>query len=113
MHLCEMCGIMCKSPSSLKTHIRTHTGSKPYMCMWCGAKFAQKNALVRHVEVKHLNIKKYKCDICKLDVGSRTHLTVHMRSHTGEKPFLCIYCDKPFSRKDAMKRHVKTVHAQL
>ena len=84
MHLCEACGLVCKGPYNLKVHVKTHTGSKPYMCMWCGAKFAIKSNLMRHVEVKHLNIKKYKCDICGLDVANRTVLTNHIRSHTRE-----------------------------
>ena len=111
MHLCEVCGLVCKGPYNLKVHFRTHTGSKPYMCMWCGARFARKGGLMVHVEVSHLNIKKYKCDICGLDVVSRAVLTNHMRSHTGEKPFRCPDCNRAFSLKGNLRRHVKTVHA--
>ncbi|KAJ8132564.1 hypothetical protein O1611_g1056 [Lasiodiplodia mahajangana] len=38
--------------------------------------------------------------------GIRNHdLKRHKRIHLAVKPFPCEYCDKAFSRKDALKRH--------
>ena len=36
-------------------------------------------------------------------------LTVHKRSHTGEKPFKSLFCDKSFSRSRSLKSHI-SVH---
>jgi len=40
---------------------------------------------------------KYKCTECGNCFISNQKLTVHRQSHSGEKPFECTVCSKPFT----------------
>ena len=42
----------------------------------------------------------YKCKVCQVFYPRKWHMKLHIRIHTGEKPYICDYdeCDKAFSR---------------
>ncbi|XP_075773045.1 uncharacterized protein LOC142825165 isoform X1 [Pelodiscus sinensis] len=48
------------------------------------------------------------CPECSKSFKSNTALTIHERSHTGERPFKCPQCGKGFPSKGDLKRHQKT-----
>ncbi|VDP71731.1 unnamed protein product [Echinostoma caproni] len=60
------------------------------------------NAKSGVTDIRHVS-----CCICLHRFGSQQDLQRHMRSHTGERPFVCPDCGKEFSLKHSMHRHYR------
>ncbi|KAK9513382.1 hypothetical protein VZT92_026919 [Zoarces viviparus] len=82
--VCKYCGKVCKSSNSMAflAHIRTHTGSKPFMCKICNFATAQLGDARNHVK-RHLGMREYKCDICGWAFVMKKHLSTHLLGKHG------------------------------
>ncbi|KAM6994458.1 zinc finger protein 407 [Tautogolabrus adspersus] len=111
--VCKYCGKVCRSSNSMAflAHIRTHTGSKPFMCKICNFATAQLGDARNHVK-RHLGMREYKCDICGWAFVMKKHLSTHMLGKHGvgqrkERKFECDLCERSFSEKWALNNHMK------
>lgn len=82
--VCSYCGKCFTSSRSLETHVRVHTGERPYSCAQCGKRFTQSG-----------------------------HLKTHQSVHTGERPFACQHCGKRFAGKQNLRIHQQKHHAAV
>ena len=48
------------------------------------------------------------CPECELECRDEGKLAIHMRTHTGDKPYECDTCDKSFARQNTLDRHKLT-----
>jgi len=57
------------------------------------------------------NVGKFECDLCKLRFASNYNLKRHLRIHDTERPrWQCSFCDKNFTRRDSLPKHINFVH---
>lgn len=107
--LCQ-CGRVFKTKSSLRRHAIRRKRLCGYICpeLGCGRDFLFPSELRIHVR-SHTGERPFKCPQCDYASTTRGNLVVHMRRHTGEKPYRCSICDFASSQAAGVTVHM-SVH---
>ncbi|VCX37914.1 unnamed protein product [Gulo gulo] len=101
-----------KQKSNIKTQSRQFQKNpgtlKTYTCTYqdCGKSYTKPSHLRIH-ERKHTGEKPYKCNVkgCTWKFPRSDELNRHKRRHSGERPYLCTKCNRNFARSDHLKQH--------
>lgn len=103
------CGVCLKrfsEDSSLKSHAYLHTGDSPFSCKICNVSFNKKTNWRRHVITTHEKLTAVSCKYCGKELPDKRSLDVHVRVHTGDKPYQCSYCGKRFTQQCNLNTHI-------
>nr|XP_050050379.1 GDNF-inducible zinc finger protein 1-like [Dermacentor andersoni] len=84
-----------------------------FCCEACGDAFSAAKHLHRHWQTRHRKRQegKHQCSYCTYSSDRKAHVTMHERTHTGERPFSCYVCQKGFYRADDVETHMR-VHTK-
>ncbi|XP_072107831.1 zinc finger and BTB domain-containing protein 7C isoform X1 [Mobula birostris] len=75
-------------------------------CPICNKVIQGAGKLPRHMRT-HTGEKPYLCNICQVRFTRQDKLKIHMRKHTGERPYTCIHCSSRFVHNYDLKNHMR------
>ena len=85
--------------------IPTFKHENKYICLACGFTTRKKSSFDVHVR-SHTGEKPFECKLCSYRTSYKYTLLEHKRSHTGERPFSCDLCERTFPQTRNLTRHL-------
>jgi len=138
---CKICGLTCKRRSHLHKHMDTHNKERNYRCDVCHENFKVQADLKDHClsshrnqtmkcnvckqtlhtansvylhSMRHSGTRDHRCHICNATFKRKQHLIAHTTTHEKSKEmFVCPGCDKSFSDKKVLRKHIDQVHKDI
>ncbi|KAL4685910.1 hypothetical protein H8959_001507 [Pygathrix nigripes] len=98
---CKDCGIWYRSERNLQAHLLYYCASRQ------GAGSPAAAATEEKPKETYPNERVCPFPQCRKSCPSASSLEIHMRSHSGERPFVCLICLSAFTTKANCERHLK------
>ena len=118
--VCEACGKQFETKYMLKMHQESHSEVRPFICNICRSSYKRHRNLLAHEQEVHgifslgpgkeKESLSFSCDMCKKEFTTQKRLVIHMRTHTGERPFHCKQCGNQYTSRSSLYVHCRVVH---
>lgn len=108
---CPVCRRDLKGFNKIISHMRSHTGARPFTCPLCKKPYKDPITLNKHLHA-HLSSGTYKCDQCPYSCTQSGVLARHKQSKHGTRHNICDICGKAFGHISVLKNHKATAHSR-
>ena len=78
-----------------------------HVCCFCDKTFKRPETLSLHMRT-HTEERPHECSECGMKFRQEGQLSDHIKSHSGEKPFKCTHCDQAFVQQSNLISHMRT-----
>lgn len=115
---CRLCHQRFCNIGQRVTHVRKYHPRvllKSHVCDICGSAFRYQSGLAVHKLDKHTGRTEgrlFECEYCGKVFGRSNVLAMHLRLHTGERPYLCQHCGMTFRNPTNLKYHTVNMHTK-
>lgn len=103
---CLICGSNFSTAANLRAHQQRHEQGPVHFCEKCSMHFANEVLLKAHHNKMHLKVQSFECEICQSTIVDE-ELGEHMKTHSNHKLHLCEICNSTFTQKSQYNVHMR------
>ncbi|KFM76536.1 Protein suppressor of hairy wing, partial [Stegodyphus mimosarum] len=111
LHVCYICSRQFNRKGNLNRHLKFHTevlikDMNQFGVMYTCASGSGGSTHLSQSQ-KYASSPPYICEVCNKPFTQKGNLNRHLKFHTGARPFVCRVCNRGFTLKQNLERHFR------